>query len=151
MDDVPICLHDLASWAGVDGNMRRALVAFALAFVERDAEWVVDAWLDLGLLGDGTDRAVFVPVVRALVARLRTEPAEGLVALRCSPCTQAAGRTQEVRPPRDLLVAHAYPVVARRDGVPAGTRVFHHRSHLSPHDHGRLRRAQVCGIAASAI
>ncbi|MBK4532460.1 AarF/UbiB family protein, partial [Enterobacter cloacae] len=54
MDDGRICLHDFGIVGRVDGNMRRALVAFALAFVEQDAEWVVDAWLDLGLLGDGT-------------------------------------------------------------------------------------------------
>ncbi|CRR20526.1 hypothetical protein PAERUG_P54_1_London_24_VIM_2_04_13_00073 [Pseudomonas aeruginosa] len=83
--------------------------------------------------------------------RLRTEAAEGLVALRCSRAARGGGpdpgSPAAQGPPR----AHAYPVVARRDGAPAGTRVFHHRSHLSPHDHGRLRRAQVCGIAASAI
>ncbi|OYX11930.1 MAG: 2-octaprenylphenol hydroxylase, partial [Acidovorax sp. 32-64-7] len=54
MDDGRICLHDFGIVGRVDRSMRRALVAFALAFVEQDADWVVDAWLDLGLVGEGT-------------------------------------------------------------------------------------------------
>lgn len=104
MDDGRICLHDFGIVGRVDGNMRRALVAFALAFVEQDAEWVVDAWLDLGLLGDGTDRAVFVPVVRALVADCAQRPLKDWSLSGALAQLVAAGRTQEVRLPRDLLV-----------------------------------------------
>lgn len=104
MDDGRICLHDFGIVGRVDGNMRRALVAFALAFVEQDAEWVVDAWLDLGLLGDGTDRAVFVPVMRALVADCAQRPLKDWSLSGALAQLVAAGRTQEVRLPRDLLV-----------------------------------------------
>lgn len=104
MDDGRICLHDFGIVGRVDRSMRRALVAFALAFVEQDADWVVDAWLDLGLVGEGTDRTIFVPVVRSLLADCAERPlkdwslSEGLARL------VAAGRARDVRLPRDLLV-----------------------------------------------
>ncbi len=104
MDDGRICLHDFGIVGRVDSGMRRALVAFALAFVEQDADWVVDAWLDLGLLGENTDRAVFVPVVRALVADCAQRPLKDWSLSGALAQLVAAGRTQEVRLPRDLLV-----------------------------------------------
>ena len=104
MDDGRICLHDFGIVGRVDRSMRRALVAFALAFVEQDADWVVDAWLDLGLVGEGTDRAVFVPVVRALVADCAEHPLKDWSLSDALAQLVAAGRTQDVRLPRDLLV-----------------------------------------------
>jgi ubiquinone biosynthesis protein len=104
MDDGRICLHDFGIVGRVDRSMRRALVAFALAFVEQDADWVVDAWLDLGLVGEGTDRAVFVPVVRTLVADCAEHPLKDWSLSDALAQLVAAGRTQDVRLPRDLLV-----------------------------------------------
>ena len=104
MDDGRICLHDFGIVGRVTRSMRRALVAFALAFVEQDADWVVDAWLDLGLVGEGTDRAVFVPVVRTLVADCAERPLKDWSLSDALSQLVAAGRTQDVRLPRDLLV-----------------------------------------------
>ena len=33
-----------------------ALAAFMLAFTEQDTEWVLDSWLELGMLSKGSDR-----------------------------------------------------------------------------------------------
>jgi ubiquinone biosynthesis protein len=51
MADGRICFHDFGTVGRLDRRLRRALTAFALAFVEQDADWVVDASLDMGLVG----------------------------------------------------------------------------------------------------
>jgi ubiquinone biosynthesis protein len=104
MPDGRVCLHDFGIVGRVDRRMRRALAAFALAFVEQDADWVVDAWFDLGLVGERTDRAVFVPVVQSLLADCAERPLRDWSLSNALGQLVAAGRSSDVRLPHDLLV-----------------------------------------------
>jgi ubiquinone biosynthesis protein len=104
MADGRICFHDFGIVGRLDRRLRRALTAFALAFVEQDADWVVDAWLDLGLVGAQVDRRAFLPVVQSLLADCAERPLRDWSLPAALGRLVAAGRTQAVRLPTDLLV-----------------------------------------------
>lgn len=104
MADGRICLHDFGIVGRVDPRMRRALAAFALAFVDQDAEWMVDAWLDLGLVGERARREAFGPVVRSLIADCAERPLSDWSLSGALGRLAAAGRSQDLRLPLDLLV-----------------------------------------------
>ncbi len=54
--DGRICLHDFGLVGFLDRATRFNLVAFMLAFAQQDAEWLLDAFLDLGMLSGEIDR-----------------------------------------------------------------------------------------------
>ena len=56
MDDGKICFHDFGLVAHVDLSTRHKLAGFFLALNYQDSEWLLDAYLDLGFLGDEVDR-----------------------------------------------------------------------------------------------
>lgn len=102
--DGRICFHDFGIVGRLDPRQRRALTSFALAFVEQDADWVVDAWLDMGMLGTGVDRHAFVPVVKSLLADCAERPLRDWSLSKALGRLVAAGRSQTVHLPVDLLV-----------------------------------------------
>lgn len=104
MADGRICFHDFGIVGRLDRRLRRALTAFALAFVEQDANWVVDAWLDLGLVGSQVDRRAFLPVVQSLLAECAERPLRDWSLSGALVRLVAVGRSQSVRLPTDLLV-----------------------------------------------
>ncbi|MFZ5790101.1 MAG: ABC1 kinase family protein [Pseudomonadota bacterium] len=59
MEDGRICFHDFGLVGFLDRNTRRGLAMFLHAFVRQDAGWVLDAAIDLGLLGGNLDRSEF--------------------------------------------------------------------------------------------
>ncbi len=104
MADGRICLHDFGIVGRLDRRLRRALTAFALAFVEQDADWVVDAWLELGLVGSQVERRAFLPVVQLLLADCAERPLRDWSLPGTLGRLVAAGRSQALRLPTDLLV-----------------------------------------------
>lgn len=54
--DGRVCLHDFGLVGFLDRDARLNLVAFMLAFARQDADWLLDAFLDLGLLAGEVDR-----------------------------------------------------------------------------------------------
>jgi ubiquinone biosynthesis protein len=60
--------------------------------------------MDLGLVGDRADRAVFVPVVRSLLADCADRPLRDWSLSEALGQLVAAGRSSDVRLPLDLLV-----------------------------------------------
>jgi ubiquinone biosynthesis protein len=104
MPDGRICLHDFGIVGRLDRRLRRALTAFALAFVEQDADWVVDAWLDMRLVGPQVERRAFLPVVQSLLADCAERPLRDWSLPAALGRLVAAGRSQAVRLPADLLV-----------------------------------------------
>jgi ubiquinone biosynthesis protein len=102
--DGRVCLHDFGIVGRLDRRLRRALTAFALAFVEQDADWVVDAWLDLGLVGNQVERRAFLPVVQSLLAEGAERPLREWSLPAALGRLVAAGRSQALRLPTDLLV-----------------------------------------------
>jgi ubiquinone biosynthesis protein len=55
-EDGRICLHDFGLVGFLDRGTRLNLVAFMLAFSQQDADWVLDAFLDLGVLAGNINR-----------------------------------------------------------------------------------------------
>lgn len=58
-EDGRLCLHDFGIVGFLDRAMRRKLAAFALAFVRQDADWLLEAAIDLGILGENWTGASF--------------------------------------------------------------------------------------------
>lgn len=104
MADGRLCLHDFGIVGRLDRRLRRALTAFAFAFVEQDADWVVDAWLDLGLVGSQVERRAFLPEVQSLLAECAERPLREWSLPAALGRLVAAGRSQALRLPTDLLV-----------------------------------------------
>jgi ubiquinone biosynthesis protein len=55
--DGRLCLHDFGLVGFLDRGTRLNLVSFMLGFAQQDADWVLDAFLDLGVLAGQIDRA----------------------------------------------------------------------------------------------
>ena len=104
MEDGRICLHDFGLVGFLDRNTRRHLAAFMQAFVLQDAEWLLDAAFDLGLLARGADRAEFSGRLEELLQDYVQLPlrewsfAEALLRIT------RMSEKQQVRMPRNLLV-----------------------------------------------
>jgi len=56
LEDGRICMHDFGLVGFLDRATRMSLVAFMLAFAQQDADWLLDAFLDLGMLGGRVER-----------------------------------------------------------------------------------------------
>ncbi len=56
MDDGRICFHDFGLVGFIDSTTRRHLAGFFLAFINQDSDWLLDAYLDLGMLAGDVDR-----------------------------------------------------------------------------------------------
>jgi len=54
--DGRICLHDFGLVGHLDPDTRLNLVAFMLAFAQQDADWLLDAFLDLDMMSRQIDR-----------------------------------------------------------------------------------------------
>jgi len=73
-DDGRLALHDFGIVGSLDRPTRHALAAFMLAFTEQDTEWVLDSWLELGMLTKGSDREKLRPIVASLLAEYSRRP-----------------------------------------------------------------------------
>ena len=56
LPDGRICLHDFGLIGFLDRGTRLNLVAFMLAFAQQDPDWLLDAFLDLGMIAGEIDR-----------------------------------------------------------------------------------------------
>ena len=72
--DGKISFHDFGIVGSLDRHTRHALAAFMLGFAEQDPEWVLDAWLELGMLSGGNDRKPLQPVVAAIMSEYARRP-----------------------------------------------------------------------------
>ena len=73
-DDGRLALHDFGVVGSLDRPTRHALASFMLAFTEQDTEWVLDSWLDLGMMARTMDRDRLRPVVAALMSDYSRRP-----------------------------------------------------------------------------
>jgi ubiquinone biosynthesis protein len=73
-DDGRVALHDFGIVGSLDRATRHALAAFMLAFTEQDTEWVLDSWLELGMLTKTEDRDKLRPTVSALMSEYSRRP-----------------------------------------------------------------------------
>jgi len=104
LPDGRICLHDFGLIGFLDHSTRANLAALMLAFVQQDADWLLDAYLDLGILGGKIDRVAFRSGLEALIRDYSRLPLQdwsfGEAFLRIA----RMGRGQNVRIPHHLLV-----------------------------------------------
>ena len=69
-----LALHDFGVVGSLDRPTRHALASFMLAFTEQDTQWVLDSWLDLGMLSRTMDHDRLRPVVAALMSEYSRRP-----------------------------------------------------------------------------
>lgn len=104
MEDGRICFHDFGLVGFLDRDSRRNLAAFMQAFVHQDADWLLDAYLDMEVLAGDLDIAVYHAGLERLLedyARLPLKDWSFAVAfLRIA----RLGGGRDVRFPRNLLV-----------------------------------------------
>ena len=72
--DGRICFHDFGLIGYLDRSTRLNLVAFMLAFVRQDSDWLLDAYLDLGMLAAAADRAALRGGIEALMQDYAGKP-----------------------------------------------------------------------------
>lgn len=73
-DEGRLALHDFGVVGSLDRPTRHALASFMLAFTEQDTEWLLDSWLDLGMMARTMDRDRLRPVVAALMSEYSRRP-----------------------------------------------------------------------------
>ncbi len=73
-DEGELALHDFGVVGSVDRPTRHSLAAFMLAFTEQDTEWVLDSWLELGMLSKSSDREKLRPAVTAIMSEYSRRP-----------------------------------------------------------------------------
>lgn len=104
LQDGKICLHDFGLIGFLDQTTRVNLVALMQAFERQDADWLLDAYLDLGILERKLNRAVFRSGLEELIQDYARMPLRdwsfGEAFLRIA----RIGRGQNVRIPHHLLV-----------------------------------------------
>lgn len=103
-DEGRICLHDFGLIGVLDQATRRKLAALTNAFMRQDTDWLLDAAIDLGVLGGEMNRAEFRHGLGEIVADYSTRPlkdwsiAEGFLRIA------RLGQAQNVFIPFELIV-----------------------------------------------
>jgi ubiquinone biosynthesis protein len=102
--DGRICLHDFGLVGFLDQATRTDLIAFMQAFLRQDGDWLLDAYLDLGILEGKLDRAVFRAGLEELIQDYSRMPLRdwsfGQAFIRIA----RMGKGQNIRIPHHLLV-----------------------------------------------
>ena len=99
-----ICLHDFGLVGVLDGATRQKLAAFTNAFMHRDSEWLLDAAIDLGVLGGEMDRAHFQRGLSEIIADYASRPMKDWSLAEAFLRVTQLGQMQNVLVPYDLLV-----------------------------------------------
>lgn len=74
MEDRRICFHDFGLVGYLDRITRRNLAMFLQAFVYQDANWMLDASIQLSLIERPTERAVFVQGIEEILSDYSSLP-----------------------------------------------------------------------------
>lgn len=104
LPDGRICLHDFGLVGFLDQSCRRSLISLMQAFVRQDGEWLLDAYLELGILEGRLDRAEFRVGLEELIRDYARLPLRdwsfGAAFMRVA----RMGKGQNIRIPHHLLV-----------------------------------------------
>lgn len=104
MDDGRLCFHDFGLVGYLDREQRQGLTAFVNALVGLDADWLLDAYLDLGLVGGRVDRAEFRRGLDELLRDYVGLPLKEWSFAEAFVRVVRLGRGHNVRLPHQLLV-----------------------------------------------
>ena len=83
---------------------RRKLAAFASAFLRQDADWLLDAAIDLGVLGGAMDRSAFRRGLAAIIGDYAMLPVQEWSLAEAFLHVTRLGQAQNVFVPYDLIV-----------------------------------------------
>jgi ubiquinone biosynthesis protein len=99
-----ICLHDFGLIGILDRTTRRKLAAFTDAFVHQDADWLLDAAIDLGVLGGKMNRAEFRRGLAEILADFAARPLKEWSLAEAFLRITRLGQAENVFIPYDLVV-----------------------------------------------
>ncbi len=104
MDDGRICFHDFGLVGFMDRETRRNLAAFMQAFVRQDADWLLDAYLDLGVLAGDLDETAYRAGLEKLLDDYARLPLKDWSFAVAFVRIIRMGQGRDVRFPRSLLI-----------------------------------------------
>ena len=99
-----ICLHDMGLVGFLDRAARRKLAAFTNAFIREDADWLLDAAIELGVLGGKMDRADLRRGLAEIIADYAALPLKDWSLADAFLRVMRLGQAQNVFMPYDLVV-----------------------------------------------
>jgi ubiquinone biosynthesis protein len=99
-----ICFHDFGLVGFLDRVARRKLAAFATAFVHQDADWLLDAAIDLGVLGGEMNRTEFRRGLTEILADFAARPLKKWSLAEAFLRVTRLGQSENVFIPYDLVV-----------------------------------------------
>ena len=99
-----ICFHDFGLVGFLDRAARRKLAAFANAFLRQDADWLLDAAIDLRIFGGEIDRSEFRHGVAEIIADYAALPLKEWSLAEAFLRVTRLGQEQNVLIPYDLVV-----------------------------------------------
>lgn len=99
-----ICFHDFGLVGFLDASKRRRLAALAMAFLRQDADWMLDAGIDLGLFGGTIDRDELRHGLAEIVADFASLPLQEWSLADALLRMARLGQAQNVFIPYDLVV-----------------------------------------------
>jgi ubiquinone biosynthesis protein len=102
--DGRICFHDFGLAGLLDRTSRRKLAAFTAAFMHQDAEWLLDAAIDLGVLGGEMDRSRFQRGLADIISDYAAMPIKEWSLAEAFLRVTRLGQAQNVLVPYDLLI-----------------------------------------------
>ncbi len=104
MDDGRICFHDFGLVGFMDRETRRNLASFMQAFVRQDADWLLDSYLDLGVLAGGLDETTYRAGLEKLLDDYARLPLKDWSFAVAFVRIIRLGQGRDVRFPRSLLI-----------------------------------------------
>ncbi|RUW70739.1 AarF/ABC1/UbiB kinase family protein [Mesorhizobium sp. M4B.F.Ca.ET.049.02.1.2] len=102
--DGRICFHDFGLIGFLDRATRRELAAFTSAFIRQDADWLLDAAIDLGVLGGEMDRGEFRRGLAEILADYVGLPLKDWSLAEAFLRVTRLGQAQNVFVPLNLLI-----------------------------------------------
>lgn len=103
-DDSRICFHDFGLVGHLSRDDRRALGGFMQAFRHQDPDWLLDSYLDLGILAGDLDRAEFRQGLEELLRDYAGRPLAEWSLAEAFMRLARLGRGQNIRLPHRMLV-----------------------------------------------
>jgi len=102
--DGRICLHDFGLVGYLDRHSRISLIAVMLAFAQRDGAWLLDAYIDLGIVAGPIDRPAFQAAMDDLIREYARKPLKDWSFADALLEVARLGRGRNARLPHHLLV-----------------------------------------------
>ncbi len=99
-----ICFHDFGMVGFLDRSTRKSLAALMQAFVRQDGDWMLDSYLDLGVLGGELDRSEFRRGLEEILEDYAHTPLKDWSFAEAFMRITHLGRGQNIRIPHALLV-----------------------------------------------